>query len=133
VPEFYREVDPYVDVAGRSDVVEELRRIGRSDPRASRAINGRIRLLRQHRSLEEALASRLLKQPSAHIYVLKVPSGPVSCRLPFFEAPESGGGLVILTHCEHRSLLRGDRYKALIEAAERRRQDWIRRNCKGGG
>ena len=57
----------------------------------------------------------------------------MSYRLPFFEVPGSNGKLVILTHLVARTTLRGDRYKALIQSAERRREDWIRRNCKGGG
>ncbi|HEU4561332.1 MAG TPA: hypothetical protein VFS20_25995 [Longimicrobium sp.] len=72
----------------------------------------------------------LVKKPTATIYVLRVQSGPVSFRLPFFESPCHGGKLIILTHCEHRALLRGDRYKAMIDAAERRREDWVRRFCK---
>jgi hypothetical protein len=133
MPHFYRDVELYVDVAGRSDVSDALDRIAMSDVRADRAINARIRLLRQHSSLRGALEGGLIKQPTPTIYILKVQSGPVSYRLPFFESPDHEERLVILTHCEHRAVLRGDRYKAMIEAAERRRQDWIRRNSKGGG
>lgn len=130
MPEFHREIDAYVDVAGRSEVTDALRAIGRSDRRASRAIKNRLRILRQCESLAGALAARVIKQATATIYVLRIQSGPVAYRLPFFEAPDRGGKLLILTHCEHRSQLRGDRYKALLEAAERRRQDWIRRHPK---
>jgi hypothetical protein len=132
MPHFYRDVDVYVDLAGRSEVRETLAKIGKSDERAARTINSRIRVMRQQ-TLADALRTGLIKQPTPNIYVLRVQSGPVSYRLPFFEAPEHNGKLAILTHCEHRSVLRGDRYKALIEAAERRREDWIRRNCQGGG
>ncbi|HSU16317.1 hypothetical protein [Longimicrobium sp.] len=129
--EYYRDVEMYVDVAGRSDVADAIELLSRSDRRAGRAIENRINLLRQHRVLADALVTQWLKQPTPRIYVLRVQSGPVSYRLPFFEAPDREGRLVILTHCVHRSTLRGDRYKALIEAAERRRQDWIRRNPGG--
>jgi hypothetical protein len=124
-----REVEFYKDVRGRSDTSDELEKLSRSDTRAYGAILRRIDLL-QKTELRQALQTKLIKQPTATIYVLRVQSGPVSFRLPFFESPCHNGKLVLLTHCEHRSLLRGDRYKALIQAAERRREDWIRRNCK---
>ena len=124
-----RDVEVYVDVAGRSDTADALRQLARSDPRAFRTIQNKIELLRQM-ELRQALESRLVKQPTATICVLRVQSGPVAFRLPFFESPCHGGTLVLLTHCEHRSLLRGERYKAMVEAAERRREDWVRRHCK---
>jgi|SRR3954464_11793637 len=129
MPEFYREVDAYVDVRGRSDVKEELAKLGRSDRRGLKTVYNRIEVLRQL-TFQQALAAGVIKQPTATIYVLRVQSGPVSFRLPFFEVP--GGKLVILTHLAYRSTLRGDRYKALIEAAELRRQDWLRRNWREG-
>lgn len=127
---YLREVEYYRDVAGRSDVADELKRLSRTDNRAARTIDNRIDLLRQLDLREAVQAKRVVKQATATIYVLRVQSGPVSFRLPFFESPCHDRKLVLLTHCEHRSLLRGDRYKALIEAAERRREDWIRRNCE---
>ena len=130
MPEFHRDVDAYVDIAGRSDVKDALRTISRSDRRGSRAIESRLRILRECESLADLTATSIVKRPTAHIYVLRVQSGSISYRLPFFEAPDRGGKLVILTHCEYRSLLKGDQYRALVEAAERRRQDWIRRNPK---
>jgi hypothetical protein len=128
-PVYVREVEFYADALGRSDTSDTLDRLLRSDPRAYWAIINKIELLRQLQ-IRQAVAGRLVKQPTATIHVLRVQSGPVSFRLPFFESPCLAGKLVVLSHCEHRSLLRGDRYKLLIEAAERRREDWIRRNCK---
>jgi hypothetical protein len=128
-PEFRRDVETYTDVAGRSDTADALAKLSRSDPRGYRSVGRSIRMLKQM-DLRQALANKLVKQPTSTLYVLRVQSGPVSFRLPFFESPCHAGKLVLLTHCEHRSVLRGDRYKALLEAAERRRQDWIRRNCK---
>jgi hypothetical protein len=128
----HREVDVYVDAAGRSDVRDELARLAREDKRGFKTVQSRIQMLRLV-TLQQALESKLIKQPSGTIYVLRVQSGPVSYRLPFFEVPGSNGKLVILTHLAARTTLRGDRYKALIQSAERRREDWIRRNCKGGG
>lgn len=130
--DYHRDVAVYSDAAGRSDAREALIEISRSDRRAARAIDNRIRVLRQHLRLSDALAAGLIKQPTTTIYVLRVQSGSVSYRLPFFEAPDRADELVVFTHCEHRSLLRRDGYKLLIEAAERRRQDWIRRNAKEG-
>jgi hypothetical protein len=129
VPDFVREVETYEDAAGRSDVTDAIVRLGRSDPRAARTIRRRIDLLRQQPSLGAATRGKLVKQATGTLYVLRVQSGPVAYRLPFFESPCHAGKLVVLTHCEHRSLLRGDRYKRLLEAAEKRRRDWIRRNC----
>ena len=129
--EYHRDVVMYTNAAGRSDAREALIQIAKSDRRAARAIDNRIRVLRQHLRLSDALAAGVIKQPTATIYVLRVQSGSVSYRLPFFEARDSGGDLVVVTHCEHRSLLRRDGYKLLIEAAERRRQDWITRNATG--
>lgn len=125
-----REVELYTDVTGRSDVADALKTLARSDARAVHTIDNKLELLRQVDLREAVQAQRLVKQATGNIYVLRVQSGPVSFRLPFFESPCHDGKLVLLTHCEHRSLLRGDRYKALIQAAERRREDWIRRNCK---
>ena len=127
--DFYRDVDLHVDVAGRSDVAEVLAELAKSDRRGLKTIHSRIEMLRRV-TFQQALQSRLIKQPTESIYVLRVQSGPVSFRLPFFEVP--GGKLVILTHLAYRSTLKGDRYKALVQAAERRRQDWVRRNCEGG-
>lgn len=110
---------------------DELQRIARSDARGKRAIQNKIDLLRQQ-SLDDALRSRLIKKPSATLYVLRVQSGPVSYRLPFFEPPCRGGALVVLTSAVHRRDLRGDSYAELLEEAERLRHDWIQRNCKGG-
>ncbi len=124
-----REVAFYEDVRGRSDTSDELEKLARSDRRGYGAILRRIDLLRKT-ELRHLLQMQVVKQPTATLYVLRVQSGPVSFRLPFFESPCHSGKLIVLTHCEHRSLLRGDRYKALIQAAERRREDWIRRNCK---
>jgi hypothetical protein len=123
-----REVEFYVDAAGRSDVRDALDRISERDRRAFKVVQNRLRMLTEV-DLRQALATPLLKQPTATIYVLRAQSGPVSYRLPFFESPCHAGRLVVVTHGEHRSVLRGDRYKTMIEAAERRRQDWIRRNC----
>lgn len=128
---FPRRIEFYADVAGRSDVRAALGEIAKQDVRAYRAITSRMRMLCQLHDLRQALSTSLLKQPTAAIYVLRVQSGPVSYRLPFFESPCHAGRLVVVTHGEHRSTLRGDRYKQMIKAAELRRQDWIRRNCKG--
>ena len=124
-----REVEFYQDVRGWSDTKEALDRLAASDLRAHRTILKKMRMVRQL-DLRKAIETDLVKQPTATIYVLRVQSGPVSFRLPFFESPCHGGKLIILIHCEHRALLRGDRYKAMIDAAERRREDWVRRFCK---
>src|ERR1041384_6143571 len=118
--EVKREIEVYADVTGRSDVAEAFRALTRSDTRAMRTIDNKLELLRQIDLREAVAAKKLVKQPTATIYVLRAQSGPVSFRLPFFESPCDAGKLVLLTHCEHRSVLRGDRYKAMIEAAERR-------------
>ncbi|HEU0079309.1 MAG TPA: hypothetical protein VFQ76_16765 [Longimicrobiaceae bacterium] len=128
---YVREVELYADARGRSRVADELKRIGRSDARGIRAIRNKIGLLRQQ-SLEDALRSRLIKKPSATIYVLRVQSGPVSYRLPFFEPSCRGGAIVVLTSAVQRRDLRGGSYAELLEDAERLRADWIERNCKGG-
>ncbi|MET0397048.1 MAG: hypothetical protein ABW277_09520 [Longimicrobiaceae bacterium] len=130
-PRYLREVELYTDARGRSQVGDQLKRIARSDARGKRAVQNKIDLLRQQ-SLDDALRSRLIKKPSATLYVLRVQSGPVSYRLPFFEPPCRGGALVVLTSAVHRRDLRGDSYAELLEEAERLRQDWIERNCKGG-
>jgi len=130
-PKYVRQVELFTDARGRSRVADELKRIARSDARGKRAIENKIDLLRQQ-SFEDALRSRLIKKPSATLYVLRVQSGPVSYRLPFFEPPCRGGALVVLTSAVHRRDLRGDSYTELLEEAERLRQDWIERNCKGG-
>lgn len=127
---YVRQVEFYRDVTGRSDVADAIRQLSRTDERAARAIDNRIDLLCQMDLREAVRVHKLVKQPTSTIYVLRVQSGPVSFRLPFFESPCHDRKLVVVTHCEHRSLLRGDRYKALIQAAERRREDWIRRNCQ---
>ena len=128
-PGIQREVEFYKDVRGRSDTGDALDRLAASDPRAYRAVLKKMHILRQI-DLREAIALEIVKQPTATIYVLRVQSGPVSFRLPFFESPCHERKLVVLTHCEHRALLRGDRYKAMVDAAERRREDWVRRHCK---
>lgn len=130
-PRYVREVELYSDARGRSPVGDALKRVARSDARGWRAIRNKVELLRQQ-SFDDALRSRLIKKPSATIYVLRVQSGPVSYRLPFFEPPCRGGAIVVLTSCEHRRDLRGDSYGELVEEAERLRADWIKRNCKGG-
>lgn len=130
-PRYVREVELYTDARGRSHVHDELKRIARSDARGNRAIQNKIDLLRQQ-SFDDALRSRLIKKPSATIYVLRVQSGPVSYRLPFFEPPCRGGAIVVLTSAVHRRDLRGGSYEELLEDAERLRADWIERNCKGG-
>lgn len=130
-PRYVREVELFTDARGRSWVADELKRIGRSDARGIRAIRNKVDLLRQQ-SLDDALRSRLIKKPSATLYVLRVQSGPVSYRLPFFEPPCRGGALVVLTSAAQRRDLRGNAYAELLEEAERLRQDWIQRNCKGG-
>jgi hypothetical protein len=129
--EFLREIEFYEDVRGRSEVKDAIRAITKSDPRGARAIDIRLVMLRQL-PFTSALESGLIKKATPTIYVLRVQSGPVSFRLPFFEPLCRGGKLVVLTACEYRSVLRRDRYKALIESAERRREDWIRRFCKPG-
>lgn len=126
---FLRDVDVYVDVAGHSDTADAIERLRQTDDRAYRAITRKIALLRQM-DMRQAIEADLVKRPTATIHVLRVQSGPVAYRLPFFESPCHDRRLVLLTHCEHRSSLRGDRYKMMIEAAERRRQDWVRRFCK---
>lgn len=130
-PRYVREVELFTDARGRSGVADELKRIGRSDARGIRAIRNKVDLLRQQ-SLDDALRSRLIKKPSATLYVLRVQSGPVSYRLPFFEPPCRGGALVVLTSAAHRRDLRGSSYAELLANAERLREDWIQRNCKGG-
>jgi len=130
-PRYVRDVELYVDTRGRSGVEDDLRRIARSDARGIRSIRNKIDLLRQQ-SFEDALQSRLIKKPSATLYVLRVQSGPVAYRLPFFEPPCRGGAIVVLTSCEHRRDLGGDSYGDLIAEAERLRLDWIERNCEGG-
>lgn len=130
-PRYLREVELYADARGRSHVQDELKRIARSDARGSRAIQNKMDLLRQQ-SFDDALRSRLIKKPSATLYVLRVQSGPVSYRLPFFEPPCRGGAIVVLTSAVHRRDLRGGSYAELLEDAERLRDEWIERNCKGG-
>lgn len=126
--EFVRDATWYTDAEGWSEVAEQVRWIARSNQRAMRAIDNRLRLLRRQ-SLREALESRVIKKPSPTIYVLRVESGPVSYRMPFFEPLCRRGELIVFTHCAKRSDLRGGRYGMLISEAERRRQDWIERNC----
>lgn len=128
--DFQRDVELYVDIVGRSDVAEAMEALAKSDRRAAIAVAARMEMLRRL-SLRQALERKLIKQPTKFIYILRVQSGPVAFRLPFFAVP--GGNLVILTHLVSRSVLKGDRYKALIQAAELRRQDWMRRNRKEDG
>jgi hypothetical protein len=130
-PRYVREVELFTDARGRSRVADELKRIERSDARGIRAIQNKLGLLRQQ-SFEDALRSRLIKKPTATIYVLRVQSGPVSYRLPFFEPPCRGGAIVVLTSAVQRRDLRGASYAELLADAERLRGDWIQRNCKGG-
>jgi hypothetical protein len=129
-PRYVREIELYADARGRSTVREELDRVTRSDIRGIRAIRSRFDLLRQQ-SFEDALRSRLIKKPSSTIYILRVQSGPVSFRIPFFEPTCRNGAVVVLTGCAYRRDLRGEAYKSLIEEAEVLRLDWIARNCKG--
>ncbi|HEX8390811.1 MAG TPA: hypothetical protein VF665_00525 [Longimicrobium sp.] len=123
------EAEFYEDTNGVSDVGQELNRIARSDVRGIRTIRNKIDLLRQQ-SLAEALQSKLIKRPSKHLYVLKVQSGPVSYRLPFFESP-CRTPLIVFVSVEHRRDLGGDNYAELVDEAERLRLDWIARNCGG--
>lgn len=127
---YLRQVELYSDALGRSSVQEELKRIARSDARGIRTIENKLDLLCQQ-TFEDALRSRLVKRPSATIYVLRVQSGAVAYRLPFFESP-CDGSLVVVTGVEQRRDLRGGAYGGLVEEAERLRQDWITRNCKEG-
>lgn len=127
-PDFLRDSVWYVDANGWSEVREQVNWIARSNQRALRAIDSRIHVLRRA-PFRQALENRLIKKPSPTIYVLRVESGPVSYRLPFFEPLCRGGELIVFTHCVKRSELRGMRYEVLIEEAERRREDWIARNC----
>lgn len=129
-PRYVREIELYADGRGRSRVREELDRITRSDIRGIRAIRSRFELLRQQ-TFEDALRSGLIKKPTSTLYVLRIQSGSVSFRLPFFEPACRNGAVVVLTSCAHRRDLRGDAYKSLIEDAEALRLDWIARNCKG--
>lgn len=119
--------DFYEDADGGSPIRHELMRIARSDARGIRTIQNKIDLLRQQ-TLADALQGRLFKKPTGHVYILKVQSGPVSYRLPFFESPCSQT-LIILTGVEHRRDLAGDGYAELVDEAERLRADWIARNC----
>jgi hypothetical protein len=130
-PRFIRDAELYVDEQDHSEIVEAMRRIAREDERGIRTIRKKIDLLRQT-SFEDALRSRLIKKPSATIYVLRVQSGPVAYRLPFFEPLCWWRKLVVFTHCVQRSELRGDGYRKLLEEAETRRLDWIERNCPEG-
>jgi len=129
-PRYVREIELYADARGRSTIREELDRVTRSDIRGIRAIRSRFELLRQQ-SFEDALRSGLIKKPASTIYVLRVQSGPVSFRIPFFEPTCRNGAVVVLTGCAYRRDLRGKAYKGLIEEAEALRLDWIARNCKG--
>lgn len=121
-PRYVREVELYTDARGRSEVGDALRRVARSDARGWRAIRNKVDLLRQQ-SFDDALRSRLIKKPSATLYVLRVQSGPVSYRLPFFEPPCRGGAIVVLTSAVQRRDLRGDSYAELLDDAERLRRD----------
>ncbi|HEX2094655.1 MAG TPA: hypothetical protein VHG28_19780 [Longimicrobiaceae bacterium] len=110
--------------------MKQLGAIARSDARGYRTIQNKITLLRQQ-TLQDALQSKLIRKPSATIYVLRVQSGAaVSYRLPFFEPLCRHGSLIVFTHCERRRGLQGDAYSTLIEQAETLREEWIQRNCK---
>ncbi|HEX8246477.1 MAG TPA: hypothetical protein VF541_23435 [Longimicrobium sp.] len=130
-PAFLRDVEFYVDIAGRSEVMKQLATIAKSDTRGSFAIQSAMKILRQL-GWQELLAAGYVKKPTPTIYVLIVQSGPVAYRLPLFEPLCRGGALVVITHCEKRATLRRDAYQRLIDAAEKRRQDWLRRYCPEG-
>lgn len=123
-----RKAEWYRDARGWSEVAEQLRWLTRSNPRAARAILNKIDTIRQV-SFEEALRGPLLKKASPTIYVLRVQSGSIAYRLPFFEPLCRGGELIVFTHCGKRDELDRAAYTALIESAEERRRDWIERNC----
>lgn len=126
---FLRKATWYTDAKGWSAVAEEFRWLARSNPKAAGAIWAKIDLVRQL-TFERALQSRLIKKPTATIYVLRVQSGSVAYRLPFFEPLCRGGELIVLTHCRKRDELAPASYAMLIERAEERRRDWIERNCE---
>lgn len=131
-PRYYRDAEFYRAPDGSSDVIDELRRVQRSDPRALRTIQNKIDLLRQQ-TLDDALRSELIRKASATIYVLRVQGGAsVAYRLPFFEPLCRGGSLIVFTHGEQRRDLRGDGYGSLIVKAESARMEWIDRNCDEG-
>lgn len=120
----------YVDAKGRSEIGDQLRRIDKSNERASRAIHAAIKLVCREPKLDALLGTRWLKKPSATLYVLRVQTGPLGYRLPFFEPKCRDGTVLVFTHCEKRARLTAGSYADLIEEAERRRADWIERKCK---
>lgn len=124
-----RKAEWYRDARGWSEVAEQLRWLARSNPKAARAIWSKIDIVRQA-VFEEALQGPLLKKATATVYVLRVQSGPVAYRLPFFEPLCRGGELIVFTHCRKRDELDRAAYAGLIESAEERRLDWIGRNCE---
>jgi len=126
----HRESVFYEDAKGHSDVRETLRSINKDDPRHTRHIRNKIRLLEQVEDIDtDATRSRLVKRPTAHIYVLIVSGhGGFAFRLPFFVPECKGGKQIVFTGCEKRRGLDGN-YGSLIEIAEFRRSDWIHRNC----
>lgn len=128
-PKFLRKAAWYTDAKGWSEVAEQVRWLARSNPDAARTIAAKIDLLRQ-RTFDGALQGRLIKKPTATIYVLRVQSGSVAYRLPFFEPLCRNGELIVFTHCRKRDELDRASYAALIERAEERRRDWIERNCE---
>ena len=123
-----REVVAYVDAVGRSEVRDTLQRLGREDPRGAKTIQSRLRIL-QHVTLQQAQESGLIKRAGPELCILRVQSGAVAWRLPFFESPCHDTSLVVLACIARRQDLKGERYKELVLAAARRREDWVRRNC----
>jgi hypothetical protein len=81
MPEFDRDVEIYVDVAGRSDVADAMEALAKSNPRAANAVKARMDMLRRL-SIRQALERKLIKQPTKFIYILRVQSGPMpsGCR-----------------------------------------------------
>jgi len=127
-----RDATFYEDSDGFSEAREALRSINSADPRHTKRIRNKIDILCRVESIHpDATEMGLVKRPTGHIYVLIV-SGPggFAYRLPFFVPTCMGGTLIVFTHCEKRRGL-DDNYASVIEEAEARRQDWIKRNCKG--
>lgn len=126
----HRESVFYEDAEGNCDVCDTLRRINKDDPRHTRHIQNKIRLLGQIEDIDaDGTRSGLVKRPSAHIYVLIVKGqGGFAFRLPFFVPECKGGKQIVFTGCEKRRGL-DDNYASLISIAEFRRSDWIHRNC----
>lgn len=120
----------YEDSAGHSEVRETLRRINNDDPRHTRHIRNKIRLLEQVGDIDQdATRTGLVKRPTAHIYMLIVKGqGGFAYRLPFFVPECKGGTQIVISGCEKRRGLDSN-YNSLVEIAEYRRSDWIYRNC----